>query len=140
MVHWAVQGPFPVAAVLHWPWTWRLARVALTSAFILGGLTKLVNFRGAIAEQEHFGLRPGGLWAGLSIVIELGGSALVISGYFVWLGAGALGILTAIAMLLADNFWALQGEARFAAANTFFEHLGLIAGLAIAAIFAVQAG
>jgi uncharacterized membrane protein YphA (DoxX/SURF4 family) len=130
------QTPFLVAAILHWPGTWIAARIALTSAYVLGGLTKLLNFSGAIAEQEAFGLRPGKLWACISILIEFGGSALVISGYFVWVGAGALGVLTAIAMLLADRFWTLQGQARFAAANTFFEHLGLIAGLALAAILA----
>jgi len=44
-------------------------------------------------------------------------------------GAGGLGVLTAIAMLTANNFWALTGHDRFIAVNTFFEHLGLIAGL-----------
>lgn len=74
-----------------------------------GGLTKLFNFSAAIAEQEHFGLRPGWLW---TILIELGGSVLVLSGYAVWLGAGALGCLTAVAMFKADNFWTKSGQER----------------------------
>jgi uncharacterized membrane protein YphA (DoxX/SURF4 family) len=136
MAPWLTQPPYLVAFVLHWPGTWVLARVALTSAYLLGGFTKLFNFRSAIAEQEQFGLRPGALWAIISITIELSGSALVISGVLVWLGAGALGVLTLVATLLANRFWVLQGQARFVALNTFFEHIGLIAGFVLVAILA----
>lgn len=124
-----------VNAVLRWPWTWPLSRVALTSAFVIGGLTKISDFAAAAAEQEHFGLRPGWLWAALAIIVELGGSALVISNRLVWLGAGGLGTLTAVAMLAANNFWTMTGHAQFVEFNTFFEHLGLIAGLVLAAAF-----
>lgn len=131
-----LSTPPLITAILHWPWVWPLARLALTSAYILGGLTKLLNFPGAIVEQERFGLRPGTFWAIMSIVIELGGSALIVCGVLVWVGAGALGVLTAVATLLAFPFWSLQGEARFVAMNTFFEHLGLIAGFVLAAMLA----
>jgi uncharacterized membrane protein YphA (DoxX/SURF4 family) len=136
MTSWLMQPPYLVAVILHWPGTLVLARVALTSAYLLGGFTKLFNFPGAVTEQEQFGLRPGALWAIISIAIELGGSALIISGVLVWLGAGALGVLTLIATLLADRFWTLRGQARFVAVNTFFEHLGLVAGFVLAAILA----
>jgi len=53
------QDPDWVREILHWPWALFAARLALTSAYLLGGLTKLVNFPAAIAEQEHFGFRPG---------------------------------------------------------------------------------
>jgi uncharacterized membrane protein YphA (DoxX/SURF4 family) len=36
-------------------------------------------------------------------------------------------VLTVVAMLVANNFWRLEGVARFMALNSFFEHLGLIA-------------
>jgi uncharacterized membrane protein YphA (DoxX/SURF4 family) len=54
----------------------------------------------------------------------------------VWLGAGALGVLTAVATFVAQPFWALEGPARAIATNGFFEHLGLIAGLVLAAVLA----
>jgi uncharacterized membrane protein YphA (DoxX/SURF4 family) len=134
MLAWLKQDPVWVGEILHWPWILFAARLALTSAYLLGGLTKLLNFSGAIAEQEHFGFRPGWFWASLTILIELGGSVLVLSGYLVWLGAGALGCLTGIAMLRADNFWTKSGEERLAQANTFFEHLGLIGGFVLIAL------
>ena len=64
--------------ILSWPWLWAAVRFALVSAYLIGGLTKLTDFAGAIAEQEHFGLHPGWVWAGLAVVVELGGSILVL--------------------------------------------------------------
>jgi uncharacterized membrane protein YphA (DoxX/SURF4 family) len=129
MPAWLKQDPAWVSEILHWQWVWFSARVALTSAYLLGGLTKLLNFSAAIAEQERFGFRPGWLWAALTILIEIGGSVLVLSGSAVWLGAGALGCLTAV----ADNVWTKSGQERLTLANTFFEHLGLIAGFVLVA-------
>jgi uncharacterized membrane protein YphA (DoxX/SURF4 family) len=125
-----------VDAVLDWRWTWLLARIALTGAYILGGITKLLNFPAAVAEQEHFGFHPGWVWACLAITVELIGPLLIITGRWVWLGAGALGVLTAIASIAANNFWDLQGQARFEATNAFFEHIGLIAGFVLATMIA----
>ena len=135
----AAGTPLWISAVLAAPWTWRLARVALVSAFLIGGVNKLADFTAAVAEQQHFGLHPAWLWAVLAIVMEIGGSLLVMAGRLVWLGAGALGVLTAIAMLVANDFWAMTGPDRFVALNTFFEHLGLIAGLVLVSIRAEEA-
>jgi uncharacterized membrane protein YphA (DoxX/SURF4 family) len=115
-------NPGWVSAILGWRWLLPMARAALVSAYVLGGVTKLVHFPAAVAEQEHFGLRPGWLWAALAILVEL-----------VWLGAGGLACLTAIAMLVANDFWNAAGNVRFSATNSFFEHLGLIAALVMAA-------
>ena len=128
-----------ISAILAWPWTRHAARVALVSAFLIGGVTKLSDFTAAIVEQERFGLHPGWLWAALAIAVELGGSLLVISGRFIWLGAGGLGVLTFVAMLTANDFWTLAGHERFMELNAFFEHLGLIAGLVFVSMPATEA-
>ena len=128
-----------VADLLASQWTWRLARVALVSAYLIGGVNKLFDFTAAVAEQAHFGLHPAWLWAVLAIVLEIGGSLLVVTGRLVWLGAGGLGVLTAVAMLVANDFWSMTGPDRFVALNTFFEHLGLIAGFVLVSIRAEEA-
>lgn len=127
-----------VAAILSWPWLLPLLRIGLVSAFLIGGVTKLLDFPAAVAEQEHFGLRPPWLWAAAAIVVELGGSILVMLGRWTWLGAGGLGVLTAVAMLTANDFWSKTGADRFMAVNSFFEHLGLIAGLALVSVLSLR--
>jgi uncharacterized membrane protein YphA (DoxX/SURF4 family) len=129
-----------VGAILGWRATWFLARLALSSAYLIGGLNKAIDFPGAVAEQAHFGLQPAWAWAIVTIIVELGGSLLLIWGRLVWLAAGALGVLTAIAMFVANNFWAMEGQARFMAMNAFFEHLGLIAAFALAAMVTANTG
>jgi uncharacterized membrane protein YphA (DoxX/SURF4 family) len=130
----AAGTPRWISGLLSWQWTWRLARVALVSAYLLGGVSKLLDFTAAVAEQEHFGLHPAWVWAVLTIVVEIGGSLLVVTGRLVWLGAGGLGVLTGVAMLVANDFWSMTGQDRFMAINTFFEHLGLIAGFVLVSI------
>jgi len=130
--------PTWVSAILSWQWLMPIARFALTSAFLIGGIQKLTDFPGAVAEQAHFGLQPAWLWAAAAVTVELAGSALVIVGRWVWLGAGGLGVLTAVAMLAANNFWVMTGHDRFIALNSFFEHLGLIAGLVLVSNMAVR--
>jgi uncharacterized membrane protein YphA (DoxX/SURF4 family) len=127
-----------VDAILEWAPTWFLARFALSSAYLIGGVNKAIDFPGAVGEQAHFGLEPAWAWAIVTIVVELGGALLLIWGRLVWLAAGALSVLTAVAMLLANNFWITQGHERFMAVNAFFEHLGLIGGLVLAAAIAAR--
>ena len=130
------RQPAFVDAVLGWPATWFVARLALVSAYLIGGVTKLGDWPSAIAEQVRFGVHPPEMTAALTIFIEIVGSALLLSGRLVWLGAGAMGIFTLLTAFIASPFWAMQGQARFIAINDFFEHLGLVAAFVMVAIIA----
>jgi uncharacterized membrane protein YphA (DoxX/SURF4 family) len=122
-----VDSPAWVAMLVRRPWVMPLVRICLVSAYLIGGVTKLLHFDAAVAEQVHVGLHPGWLWVALAILVEIAGSLCVIFNRLTWLGAGGLAALTVVAMLVANNFWRLEGMARFMALNSFFEHLGLIA-------------
>ncbi|MBB5464126.1 putative membrane protein YphA (DoxX/SURF4 family) [Paraburkholderia sp. CI2] len=126
------SNPAWVRVLLSQPWVGPLVRLALVSAYLIGGVTKALNFEGAIAEQAHFGLHPAALWAALAVAVEIVGSLCVVLRRFTWIGAGGLGMLTVVAMLVANDFWNHAGVERFMALNSFFEHLGLIAGLVLA--------
>jgi len=130
----ALAAPRFVQAVLASPWTSRAARLALVGAYLQGGIVKLGDFPGAIAEQAHFGMTPPAFWAALTILVELGGAMLILTGRWLWLGAGILGVFTTLAALKANAFWTMQGSERFMAMNAFFEHIGLVGGFALAAI------
>ncbi|KWH28551.1 DoxX family protein [Burkholderia cepacia] len=124
-------SPAWIRALLAQPWIGALVRLALVSAFLIGGVNKAMHFDVAIAEQAHFGLHPPALWAALAVVVEIGGSLCIVFRRFTWLGAGGLGMLTLVAMAVANDFWNQTGAAHFMALNSFFEHLGLIAALVL---------
>ena len=129
------RDPRFVGVILDWRWTGFVARLLLVGAYLLGGLVKAGDWQAAVAEQAHFGLRPPAFWAALTIAVEIVGPLLVLSGRFVWLGAGMLGIFTLLAAVTANAFWAMPaGQERFMATNAFFEHLGLIGGFVLAAL------
>lgn len=131
------RTPRFVGAILDWRWTGFLARLALVGAYLLGGIVKASDWTAAVAEQAHFGMHPPALWAALTIAIEIIGPLLILSGRFVWLGAGMLGVFTLFAAITANAFWAMPaGQVRFMATNAFFEHLGLIGGFILAAMVA----
>ncbi|MEN3746207.1 DoxX family protein [Sphingomonas sp. HF-S3] len=108
--------------------------ILLTLPYWSSGLLKLADWHGAVGEAAHFGLEPAVAVAALTILVQIGGSLLVIHGRHAWLGAGALGVFTALATLIAHPFWQVADPMlRFHERNTFLEHVGLIGGLMLAA-------
>lgn len=132
--------PAVVARILEARPSFVLAKLALVSAYVLGGVVKALDFPGAVAEQVHFGVHPPALFAALTIAVELVGSVLVMTRRWVWLGAGMLGVFTGLAAITANAFWTMpDGHDRFMATNAFFEHLGLIGGFVLVAMLAHRA-
>ena len=58
---------------------------------------------------------------------------MILTGWYRWLAALSLAGFTLMATFLANRFWEMIPPDRFAAANSFFEHLGLIGGFLLAA-------
>jgi transmembrane protein len=116
-----------------------LAKAGLCLAFIYSGVTKLLDFPAAMAEQAHFGLRPPGLFAAATIAVQLGGSALVLfaRGRAQALGALALAGFTVLATPIGHAFWNMTGMERFHHLNAFLEHAGLVGGFVIVAVVAL---
>jgi uncharacterized membrane protein YphA (DoxX/SURF4 family) len=110
------------------------ALLLLCAAYLQGGFNKATDFASAIAEMNHFGVSPAAPMAVAVIVLELGASALILTGFYRWLGALALGAFTLFATFVALRFWQMPlGQERFMAANSFFEHLGLVGGFVLVA-------
>lgn len=124
----ALVKPILGAAVVRW-----LALLGLCAPYAQGGIVKLTDFAGAIVERQHFGLSPPGPMAGLVIILELGASALILAGIYRWIGALALASFTLAATFVANRFWEMGLPERSMAANSFFEHLGLVGGLLLVA-------
>lgn len=118
------------APIIMW-----LALLFLCAAYLQGGIAKLLDFPGAVAEMVHFGIAPAAPMAAATIALELGASVLILSGLYRWAGALGLAGFTFIANLLANRFWELAPPERMMSANGFFEHLGLVGGFLLVAWF-----
>lgn len=128
-----------IHAILDWPPIWLVARLLLVGAYVLGAIAKLADWPAAVAEQARFRMAPAPLWAAITILVEIVGPVLILTGRMIWLGAGALGVFTLLAAFVANAFWTMEGPARFAATNAFFEHVGLVGGFILAALVAEHA-
>ncbi|MBJ7415489.1 MAG: DoxX family protein [Niveispirillum sp.] len=135
------MAPAPIAALLESPKLNIAGRILLTLPFWSSGVAKLLDIDGALVEAAHFGLEPAWVTVIATLIVQLGGSAALITGRFAWLGAGALGVFTALATLIAHPFWTVADPmARFHERNTFLEHVGLVGGLILAAILTHRKG
>jgi uncharacterized membrane protein YphA (DoxX/SURF4 family) len=110
-----------------------IAFLGLCAAYLQGGLVKLVDFGGAVAEAQHFGLPVAPVVAAATIITELGASVLILSGFYRWVGALWLAAFTLVATFVANRFWEIPLPERFMIENAFFEHLGLVGGFLLVA-------
>jgi uncharacterized membrane protein YphA (DoxX/SURF4 family) len=110
-----------------------IALLALCSAYLQGGLTKVLDFQGALAEMEHFGLAPAPFFASATIALELGASLAILAGWHRWLAALALAGFTLAASFIANRFWEVPEPQQVATTNAFFEHMGLVGGFVLVA-------
>jgi len=117
-------------------WTPVAASALLTAPFWWSGLSKLIDFKGAIAETRAMGLRPPAPAAAGVALVQLAGSSLVISGRGAWIGALALAAFTLAASVIGHAFWKPKGLERTHHLNAFLANLGLIGGLALAVMIA----
>lgn len=122
-----------VADILENRWSEVAARVVLTFMFWSSGLEKLFGFPDAVAEMNHFGLHPAGLFAAATILTLLAGPALVISGRWAWIGAGWLAIFTIGTIPIAHAWWTMPADRQMAEIHGVREHLSMCAGLFMAA-------
>ena len=100
-----------------------IALLGLCAAYLQGGIVKLANINGAVAEMNHFGLSPAMPFAIAVIAFELAASVAILTGYGRWLGALALGAFTVAATFVANRYWELGPAERFSTENSYYEHL-----------------
>jgi uncharacterized membrane protein YphA (DoxX/SURF4 family) len=110
-----------------------IALLGLCAAYIQGGFDKLLDFSAAVAETQSFGLPFAAAATAATILTELAGSALILTGIYRWLGALWLAGFTLFATFVANRFWEMAPPQRFMIENSFFEHLGLVGGFLLVA-------
>jgi transmembrane protein len=115
--------------------TYTLCATLLTYIFWWSSVTKIIDFGGATAEMAHFGLQPAAFFAALTIGVQLAGSALVIGGgRWVWLGAGALIVMTLGTLPVAHRYREMTGMQAMLEKAIVQEHFTVIGGLLVAVV------
>jgi uncharacterized membrane protein YphA (DoxX/SURF4 family) len=110
-----------------------VALLGLCAAYLQGGIVKLADIHGAVAEMNHFGISPAMPFAIAVIALELVASVAILTGCWRWAGALALGAFTVGATFMANRYWEFGPAERFATENSFYEHLGLAGGFLLIA-------
>ena len=129
----SASAPFWIGRWIRTPLLYRMALLGLCAAYLQGGFDKAIDFPSAVAELQQFGLAPAAPLAFATIITELVGAALILTGLYRWLGALSLAGFTLMATFVANRFWEIPMPDRFMVENTFFEHLGLVGGFLLVA-------
>ncbi|MBY0532461.1 MAG: DoxX family protein [Xanthobacteraceae bacterium] len=133
--------PRIIARLLDWPAFAITARAVLTFPFWASGFSKLFDFGAGVAEMQQYGLEPAAPFNVAVIVTLLAGSASVIANRWLWLGAGALAVFTALTIPIVHTFWKFEGERAQTALFFVTEHISMIGGLMLAALLShLQSG
>ncbi len=92
-----------------------IARIVLTTPFWAAGVQHALQWPQTMGEMAHFGLNPPVLFGALTVLTCLAGSLLVIlGGKWTWLGAGALGVFTALTIPIAHASGRCKATRRWA--------------------------
>lgn len=130
----SISGVLKAAtAVLHTDGFGYIARTVLTFMFWSSGLAKLIDFNTGLAEMSRFGLEPALLFYVATVVIVLGGSALIILDRWTWLAAGALAVFTVLTIPIAHHFWTMEEPLRTMEFHVAMEHITVVGALMVVA-------
>ncbi|MEL7042521.1 MAG: DoxX family protein [Pseudomonadota bacterium] len=110
-----------------------LARIGLSSAFLYSGVTKLLDRKAAEKEIQALGVPcPPVGWIA-TVMVQILGALMLLTGIGLELGALMLAGFTAFATALGHPVWRLEGAPFKRALTTSLEHLGLISSLVLVA-------
>lgn len=127
-----------IIRILDAPWFDILARILLTLVFWTSGLGKLFDFTASAGIMDDFGLQPGWAYNIATLILQIGASLMIICNRGVWLATGALAVFTILTIPVAHPFWAKQADEAFRDLTVALEHISVIGGLAVYALYSRQ--
>jgi uncharacterized membrane protein YphA (DoxX/SURF4 family) len=112
-----------------------IARLCLAAVFLYSGVDKLTHWRASIEEVKGDGLPWPAAFVGATVFTQLVGGFLVATGFFAWLGALLLAGFTVAATLVGHRFWLRRGSEFAHELTTSLEHVAIVGGLLLLAVF-----
>ena len=115
-----------------------LGRTLLALIFITSGFGKITGFEGTVGYIASKGLPLPQLGAIIAIIVEVGGSILLVIGYKARWAALALAIFTLAAAILFHNYWAVEAAEKMGQQINFWKNISMAGGMLM--VFAHGAG
>jgi putative oxidoreductase len=110
-------------------------RILMSAIFLNAGIRKLLGFAGTVGYFTKLGFPAPEAFAVLAIIIEIGGSILLIIGWKTRWVAWLLALFVLIAALAAHRFWQFDAAQYANQMNHFMKNLAIIGGLLFVATF-----
>ena len=113
-----------------------VGRILVGLIFLVAGVRKLMGFAGTVAYLAKVGFPAPEVMALIAIIIEIGGSLLLIVGWRTRWAAWLLVLFVVVAAFAAHRFWEINDAAQFSnQMNHFLKNLSIIGGLLYVATF-----
>ena len=110
-----------------------LGRLALVALFLPAGLSKIGGFDATAGYIASVGLPLAALGAAIAIVVEVGGGAALLAGFYTRTAAIVLAAFTLLATVVFHAYWAVPADQAFVQQLLFFKNIAIVGGLLILA-------
>ena len=106
-----------------------IGRILIAFIFLFAGFGKVTGFEGTVGYIASKGLPLPQLAAVVAIIVELGGSTMLILGWNARLAAAVLFVFTAMTALFFHNFWAVPADQAQNQMIHFMKNISMMGGL-----------
>lgn len=108
-----------------------VSRTLLALIFLFSGVGKIIGWHATAGYMASKGMFAVPLFLTAAVVLEIGGSLLLISGLSPKLGASMLILMLIPTTLIFHNFWAATGQAHQMQMTQFLKNLSILGGLGV---------
>jgi putative oxidoreductase len=106
-----------------------VGRILIAVIFLWSGFGKVMGFAGTAGYMASKGVPLTEVALVITIIVEIGGALMIISGYKARLGALALLLWMVPVTLLFHNFWGVPADQKMIQTIMFMKNLGLMGAM-----------
>jgi putative oxidoreductase len=110
-----------------------IGRLLFALLFLPAGISKIAGFAGTVGYIGSKGLPMPALGAVIAIIVEVGGSLALISGFGTRMAALVLAVFTLVATFFFHNFWGVPVDQAMMQQLMFYKNIAVVGGLLVLA-------
>jgi len=110
-------------------WAPAVGRTLLVLIFLISGFNKIGGFEGTAGYMESKGIPLASLALVITIIIEIGGAAMIAAGYRARLAAAVIFLWMIPVTFIFHAFWSVPQEQMQTQFIMFFKNIAMMGGL-----------